>query len=303
MRLLAGIVEADDQYSFESTLMHSSRRALLSLALLFSVSSALATPGLDELVEQLKGAGDFRVRVSAALQLGKSLSGDAVLPLAAALDDSNASVRAAAAAGLKNLGDQAALPALKAHRSDKSEAVRAQVSAAIKTLEEERLTGPKPRVLVKIGMMKNGSGVKSKRIENELADSSRRKLGELPGVRVLAADGSGPNSDASSGRPSTVPMVMVTGNVSELKASREGRSITYSASVEYVLHTMPEQAIAAKVSGRASATATEQDAQDASVLANIRRSRAGSSDRQRGSSRAACALGRCPAVMLVTRPG
>jgi len=232
----------------------------------------MATPGLDELIEQLKGASDFRVRVSAALQLGKSLTGDAAQPLEAALDDSNASVRAAAAAALKNLGDQAAVPALKAHRLDRSEAVRAQVAAAIKSLEEERLTGPKPKVLIKLGIMKNDSGVKSKKIESELADSSRRKLSELPGVRVLAADGSGPNTDASSGKPSTVPMVMVTGNVSELKASREGGSITYSASVEYVLHTMPEQAIAAKVSGRASATATEREAEDASALAELRRS-------------------------------
>jgi len=252
--------------------MHSSRRALLSLALLLTVSSAVATPGLDELVDQLKNASDFRVRVSAALQLGKSLTADAAAPLEAALDDSNASVRAAAAAALKNLGDQAALPALQAHRDDKSEAVRAQVKAAIKSLEEERLTGPKPKVLIKLGVMKNESGVKSKRIESELADSSRRKLSALPGVKVLAADGGGPSIDVNPGKPNSVPMVMVTGNVSELKASREGRSITYSASVEYVLHTMPEQAIAAKVSGRASATASEREAGDSAALAELRRS-------------------------------
>src|SRR3954465_5754499 len=117
MRLLGRTDEANDQYSFESTLMHWSRRSLLSLAVLFSVSSALASPGLEELVDQLKNSADFRVRVSAALQLGKSLTGDAAAPLEAALDDSNASVRAAAAAGLKNLGDQAALACLKAHRS------------------------------------------------------------------------------------------------------------------------------------------------------------------------------------------
>jgi HEAT repeats len=271
MRLLGGTGEADHQYSFESTLMHWSRRSLLSLAVLFSVSSALATPGLDELVDQLKTGTDFRVRVSAALQLGKSLTGDAAAPLEAALDDSNASVRAAAAAALKNLGDQKALEVLKAHRGDRSEAVRAQVQAAIKSLEEERTTGPKTKVLIKLGIMKNESGVKSKKIEGELADSSRRKLSELPGVRVLAADGSG-NGNGSNSKPSTLPVVMVTGNISELKASREGRSITYSASVEYVLHTMPEQSIAAKVSGRASATASEQEAGDAGKLAELRRS-------------------------------
>jgi len=253
--------------------MHWSRRSLLSLTLLFVASSALATPGLDELIEQLKSAPDFRVRISAALQLGKSLTGDAALPLEAALDDGNASVRAAAAAALKNLGDQAALAVLKAHRSDKSEAVRAQVVAAIKSLEEEQISGPKPKVLIKLGIMKNASGVKSKKIESELADTSRRKLSELPGVSVLAADGSGPGADSSSSaKASKVPMVMVTGNVSELTASREGRAITYSASVEYVLHTMPEQAIAAKVSGRASATSSEQDFGDSVKLAELRRS-------------------------------
>ncbi|MEO6598491.1 MAG: HEAT repeat domain-containing protein [Polyangiaceae bacterium] len=251
--------------------MHWSRRSLLSLAVLCSVSSAWATPGLDELVDQLKTGTDFRVRVAAALQLGKSLTGDAAAPLEAALGDSNASVRAAAAAALKNLGDQKALEVLKAHRSDRSEGVRAQVQAAIKSLEEERTTGPKTKVLVKLGIMKNESGTKSRKIESELADSSRRKLSELPGVRVLAPDGSGNGNDRNS-KPSTLPVVMVTGNISELKASRQGRSITYSASVEYVLHTMPEQSIAAKVSGRASATSSAQDADDSGKLAELRRS-------------------------------
>jgi hypothetical protein len=243
--------------------MHWSRRSLLSLALLTAVSSAWASPGLDELVDQLKHGSDFRVRVSAALQLGKSLNPGASQPLAAALDDPNASVRAAAAAALKNLGDLSALSPLRAH-ADKSAAVRAQVASAIQSLEEEATT-PKIKVLVKIGIMKNGSGVKSPRIESELADSSRRRLNELPGVHVLGED--------SASQPSEkAPTVMVTGKISELTAAREGSSIVYSASVEYVLHTMPEQSIAAKVSGRASATASEQEANDKARSAELRRS-------------------------------
>jgi hypothetical protein len=242
--------------------MHWSRRSLLSFALLTAVSSAWASPGLDELVDQLQHGADFRVRVAAALQLGKSLNPGASKPLEDALDDPNASVRAAAAAALKNLGDVSALGPLRAH-TDKSDAVKAQVSSAIKSLEEEATSGPKTKVVVKIGIMKNGSGVKSSKIELELADSSRRKLNELPGVRVLAEGGA---------EPDNVPMVMVTGKISELKASREGTSIVYSASVEYVLHTMPEQSIAAKVSGRASATASEQEANDKGKSAELRRS-------------------------------
>lgn len=244
--------------------MHWTRHSLLSLVLLLSVSSALATPGVDELVSQLKDSRDFRVRVTAALQLGKSLTGDATEPLEAGLNDPNASVRAAAAAALKNLGDQSALPVLLAHRSDKSDAVRAQIASAIESLEDERTSGPKPRVLVKIGIMKNASGVKARNVESELADSSRRKLGELPGVRVLSGEG--------TAKAGSVPVVMVTGNISELKASHEGRSIVYSVSVEYVIHTMPEQSIAATVSGRASATATERETGDRAKLAELRQS-------------------------------
>ncbi|MEP7049907.1 MAG: HEAT repeat domain-containing protein [Pseudomonadota bacterium] len=231
-----------------------------------SAPAAWATPGLDELSEQLKNGADFRIKVSAALHLGKSLSGDAVAPLVAALNDANASVRAAAAAALRNLGEVSALGALRLHRNDKSEAVRAQISAAISSLEAERTTGPTPKLLVKIGFMKNGSGIKSQKMESELADSSRRKLSELPGVKVLAL------ADENLERPSKLPMVMVTGKIQELRASHEGRSIVYSAIVEYVLHTMPEQSIAAKVSGHASATASEQEATDSVRLAELRHS-------------------------------
>ena len=246
--------------------MHWSRRSLIALALFTAASSAFAKPhGVDELVDQLKHGTDFRVRVQAALQLGKSLTTDASKPLEDALDDPNASVRAAAAAALKNLGDVSALGPLRAH-SEKSDAVKSQIAAAIKSLEEEQTSGPKAKVLVKIGIMKNGSGVKSAKIESELADTSRRRLSELPGVRVLAV------ADDSESDKTDVPMVMVTGKISELKAKREGTSIIYTASVEYVLHTMPEQSIAAKVSGQASATASESEANDKAKSAELRRS-------------------------------
>ncbi|HEY2410356.1 MAG TPA: HEAT repeat domain-containing protein [Polyangiaceae bacterium] len=232
--------------------------------LLLVPALAWGQPGPDELADQVRHGDDFRVRVQAALQLGKSLSPDAVAPLSDALDDTNASVRAAAAAALKTLGDAHAIPALKEHRLDRSEAVRAAIAAALRSLEEERTGTAKARVVVKLGMMKNGSNVKSTKIESELADASRRKLSELPGVRVL-------NEESPSKPGENVPMVMVTGKIQELKASREGSSIVYSASVEYVLHTMPEQSIAAKVSGHASATASEQEANDQSRSAELRR--------------------------------
>jgi hypothetical protein len=248
--------------------MKHSSRFFFCLAVLLVTAIAGAGSPVDELIDQLKRGEDFRVRVQAALQLGKTKKAEALEPLVQALDDKNASVRAAAAAALRTLGDKRALSPLKERRLDRSDAVREAIKSAIDTLNEldEAAASSAPRVLVKIGLMKNGSGVKSPRIESQLVQDSRKKLAELPGVKVL------PESE-DSGNPSEqkIPVVMVTGQVQELRASRDGASIVYTASVEYVLHTMPERSIAAKVSGSASATASEQEAKDTERSAELRR--------------------------------
>ena len=257
----------------------SRRVALGSLFLLFA-SPVLAQPALDELIGQLRDAKDFRVRVQAALQLGKSMDPAAFAPLVAALDDENASVRAAAVAALESLGDPRAIGPLKEHRLDRSAPVRKQIKASLAELEAQGL--PKPKVLVKLGIMKNGSGVKSKRIESDLAQASRQKLGELPGVKVLA------EGDDGAGRKT--PVVMVTGSVEQLQASRDGSAIVYTAKVEYVLHTMPDQSIAAKVSGSASAQASEQEANDQVKSAQLRKDVL--------EAAIASALRRCPPALV-----
>jgi HEAT repeats len=242
--------------------MPLSRRAALTTTLLLVSLPAWGKSPIDELIEQLRKK-DFRVRVQAVLQLGKSMDPAAYQPLVGALDDDDASVRAAAVAALENLGDLRAIAPLREHRLDRSEAVRKQIKASLGELEAQGLATPKPKVLVKLGIMKNGSGVKSKRIESDLAQASRRKLGELPGVKVL--------NDGDDGAGRKTPVVMVTGSVEKLQASREGSAIVYTAKVEYVLHTMPEQSIAAKVSGSASAQASDQEASDQEKSAQLRK--------------------------------
>src|SRR5258706_6481525 len=91
------------------------RTALASLVLLLA-SPVLAKPALDELITQLKEGKDFRVRVQAALQLGKSMDPAAFHPLIDALDDDNASGRASAVAALESLGDVRAIGPLTEHR-------------------------------------------------------------------------------------------------------------------------------------------------------------------------------------------
>jgi len=249
----------------------------------------VASSTLHELADKLKNGEDFRMRVTAALELGKLSDPNAVDPLVDALSDPNASVRAAAAAALEQTGDASALPALKEHRLDRSDAVRRAVRSAIITLELP--PGSRPtKVLVQIGAMKNQTSVKGTSIEAELEQESRKKLDELPGIEVLKET---PDSTQES-KKKKLPVVMVSGHIQKLKAVREGQEIVYSASVEYILHTMPGQAIAAKVTGNATATLSEEEAKDKQRTVELRRQVLGAAiaSALRGAPRALLAAAR-----------
>lgn len=262
-------------------------RWLTVIAFVLVSGIGVAAPSLRELTEKLK-SDDFRVRVTAALELGKTADPNAVDPLSDALGDPNASVRAAAAAALEQLGDASALPSLKQHRLDRSDAVRRAIRSAIITLEQPPDSRP-TKVLVQIGTMKNQTSVKGPAIEEELEQESRKKLDELPGIEVLN------NQDtAQDSKRKKLPVVMVSGHIQKLKAVREGQEIVYSASVEYILHTMPEQSIAAKVSGNATASLTEEEAKDKQRTVALRRQVLGAAiaSALRGAPRALLAAAR-----------
>jgi HEAT repeat protein len=238
--------------------------ALVLSVLLAAPSVNAAAPSVGDLADRVQHSDDFRVRVQAALELGKTADPEALAPLVQALNDPNASVRTASAAALQELGDPACVPALKLHRLDRSDAMRQQVKVTLATFEAAAEGGMRPaRLLVKLGPMKNQTPVKAARIEAELESESRKKLDALPGVRVLAQAAQG---DAEK----KLPVVMVSGQIQKLQASRDGTDIIYSASVEYILHTMPDESIAAKVSGSASGTLTAEEAKDEARAAELR---------------------------------
>jgi len=245
---------------------------VLSIALaLLVVGSASAAPSIDDLVERLTGGEDFRVRVQAALELGKSKNKRAREYLEKALDDDNAAVRAAAAAALKALGDARALPALKERRLDKSSAVRSQIEASIEALQ--RLDGNgggapyAPRVLVMLGAVRNGTSIKSKALDGTLERTSREKLRALPEIEVLASA----DDMEKTANKKKLPVVMMTGKLRRFRASREGTEVVYTASIEYIVHRMPGQTIAGTVSGSASARATPEEASDRKKSAELQR--------------------------------
>jgi hypothetical protein len=240
----------------------------IATAVLLLAANAGAVPSVSALAARLQNDSDFRIRVQTALELGRSESAQALAPLVLALDDAHASVRAAAAAALKILGDPAAVAALKRHRLDVSEAVRMQVQDSISALEVEPLAPPeKTKVFVKLTTVRNGTKVKSASIERAVLLQSRKNLDELPGVDVLPND----EEVAAAAEKQDIPVVLVTTSIQKLAAARDGDSVVYSANIEYLVHTMPDQTIAARVAGSASTSASETEAKDKAKSAELRR--------------------------------
>jgi hypothetical protein len=240
------------------------RSVLVALACaLFLVSSpgAASSKGVDRLIDRLKNGEDFRVRVQAALELGKTKSSAAREPLEDALDDENAAVRTASAAALKVLGDKRSIPALEKHKKDSSSAVRAQIAATLTSLRATSSVST-PKLIVQLGKMRQAKEVHASKMLGDLERSSRERFAELPGVKVVSE---GASDEEVSAKGKKLPMVMVTGHLRKLNESREGSEVVYSAKVEYILHKMPGQSIAGTVSGSASTKTSRADAKRRAV--------------------------------------
>jgi hypothetical protein len=246
--------------------MSSWFRALVVSSGLLLAGAAPGRPTITDLSEKLTSSSDFRVRVQAALELGKLRVPKAMGPLTAALNDPSPSVRAASAAALKIMGDPRAIAALKTRRRDNSEAVRAQVRASISALEaRDAATREPPKVLVKLG---KGRAVRESNAERMVLASSRRRLDSMPGIQVLPDD----DEVAKAAEKQSIPVVLVTTRIEKLLLEKDGSDLVYQARVEYLVHSMPGEALAARVAGSASETASVEETRDVAKNDELRRS-------------------------------
>jgi hypothetical protein len=249
--------------------------ALLAASLLLGSAGVSFAREISEVIEDLAKGEDFRLRVSAALVLGKSGESRVREPLEKALaDDSHPAVRAAAAAALGAFGDPQSLDVLrKAAKSDASQSVRsASATAASKISGGKEATGggaaseapsKSAKVLVKIGKMTNRTTVRGKELATVLHGATRDQAAKLPGVEVLPED-----SDAkATGDARKLPVVVLDGTISTLTPSASGSSLVYSAKVEFVIKR--EASLKGSVSGAAQAQDSADAATDAKRLASL----------------------------------
>lgn len=203
----------------------------------FAPSTVHAQDKAGELVKQLRSSKDFRLRMQAALELGKQRVLSARSPLERALSDDSAAVRAAAAAALKSLGDKRALPALRRASTDRSEAVRNQVASAIDALDGL----VDAAFLVDLGDVENDGSAREKGLLEHLRKVTRRRLSRVPGVEFK---GGQKNAKA-------LPELLLDAKLSRVRVKRSSSALAVSAKVDFVVSRMPGREIKGRLTGNA----------------------------------------------------
>jgi hypothetical protein len=200
----------------------------------------------------LATGSDFRVRVSAALSLGKSRSPGARPALEKALGDAHPAVRSAAAAALGALGDAAALPALRAASARESvPGVKSQIDQTVTRLAGGPAAQAKPKFLVTVGKLENKSGTTGPALVGALKASTRARMASVPGVEVLA-DGIDP---AVEGKSRNLPAFALDGSITQLAKRQGSDGVGYAARVEFLIRKVPDQTLKGTMSGAAQALA------------------------------------------------
>lgn len=216
----------------------------------FVASPTSVAQSRAQTVKDLKKGADFRLRVVAALTLGKLRDPSAVPPLEAALRDPHPAVRAAAAAALGKIGVPKSAKAIAAAAaSEKQPSVKKQMQAVLKRLKPATTT-KNAKFAVQIGTMKNRSNVNSPAANKVFRSTTMAKVRSLPGAVFVSSGGA-----VSAGKHKKLPMLALDGTLTKLSSSRSGKDLSYSAKVEYVIKRMPQSALKGSISGAAQALA------------------------------------------------
>ncbi len=197
-------------------------------------SAGRVDPGrVDALCRALQNDPSFKVRVQAALLLGKLGDKAAVGPLIEALGDENKSVRAMAAQSLGKLGDARGGAALKTLlEGERDSFVRSQAGAALASLQESESRGKK--ILVTLGAFSGGAKSADAAVLTLLRDSLKQSLSKLPQLGFMEA-----NDARGKGRPA----FLVDGNVSRLEESPVGANVEIHCEVKVMVARWPGRSI------------------------------------------------------------
>lgn len=246
------------------------RRSLLSrVVCAFVVIVAMAAPATDSIASDLTDASDFRVRVQAALRLGRHGGAQARAELERGLRDSHPAVRASCAVALGALGDVAAAAAIEqAMRSEGSPAVKTAMKESVDKLRAAGRPGDqasgveKAKYVVQLGTMRNNTGVRAGDLDGVMQHAARSRARSIKGAVVVEAA-----SDASVLRRANerrIPVLLLDGSLTRLTQTmgKDG-GVIVTAHVDVSVRRVPQQTLKGTVRGSASASHEAQATQRA----------------------------------------
>lgn len=218
------------------------RGALAGLAgLWLALAAPTAYAGkVEDLSKILSEDSSYKVRVQAALVLGKLGDRNAVAALAKALNDENNTVRAVAAQALGRIGAPEAGEHLKrALTREKDKFVRSQLERSLAGLgRESGDTSQKANLYLEFGPFSGGSKSATPAVLEVLRAALRQKLGGLKGVAFSLS----PEEKASfvkSGRMG----FLIDGNVTQLDESMVGGAVEVNCDVKVMVARWPSKSI------------------------------------------------------------
>jgi hypothetical protein len=228
----------------------------LSLAGALAIATEHSSPAYDVATanHDLSGSEDFRVRIAAALFLGKTKAPGSVTALEAALSDPHPAVRTAAAVALRTLADPAAIgPLARQMKRESSASTRSQIATTIEALHAKTTAppaAPAVKYAVKLGNMKNLTTVRGDALGIVMQKAAKTRAASIPGAVLVDDDIGAAQAHA--------PMLVLDGTITSMKHENKiGGTVNFNAQVEFSVSKMPEHALKVALTGGATSVGTQ----------------------------------------------
>jgi hypothetical protein len=221
----------------------NAKQGVLALALALLATPALAAQPqvkVEELTKALIEDTNYKVRVQAALVLGRLGDHSAVPSLIRALDDQNKTVRAIAAQALGQLADHIAGDPLRALLKKEGDPfVRTQAEKALALITSDAGGNKKAKIYLNFGPFTGGVKSAGADAAKVIHDALSRELGKIQTVTLTLPAGADPKAFPKTGMQG----FYIDGNITRLDDVPAGGSSETSCDVKVMVARWPSKSI------------------------------------------------------------